>query len=98
MGYRALIAPGGRTAVELMRRHLGEIPLVILDLTMPEMSGAKTFEALKEIAPTVKILLASGASTDGQVQELLERGCNGFLQKPFDAAALSEKIQALRWL
>ena len=63
---------------------------------MPEMSGAKTFEALREISPTVKVLLASGASPDGQAQELLNRGCNGFLQKPFDAAALSEKIQSLR--
>jgi CheY-like chemotaxis protein len=96
MGYRVLTATGGRAAVELMRQQQSEISLVILDLTMPEMSGAKTFEALRKISPTVKILLASGASEDGQAQELLARGCNGFLQKPFDAAALSEKIQSLR--
>jgi PAS domain S-box-containing protein len=96
MGYRVLAAPGGRAAVDLMRKHEDEISLVILDLTMPEMSGAKTFEALREISPTVKVLLASGASEDGQAQQLLDRGCNGFLQKPFDAVALSEKIRSLR--
>jgi two-component system, cell cycle sensor histidine kinase and response regulator CckA len=95
MGYQVLTASGGRAAVELMRQHHTRISLVILDLTMPEMSGARTFEAIRAISPTVKVLIASGASVEGQAQELLDKGCSGFIQKPFDAAALSEKIQSL---
>ncbi len=96
LGYQVLTASTGRVAVEMVRQHHTELSLVILDLTMPEMSGAKTFEAIRKVAPCLRVLLASGASIDGQAQQLLDQGCNGFIQKPFDAAALSEKIRALR--
>ncbi|MCU0693944.1 MAG: response regulator [Polyangiaceae bacterium] len=82
-GLRSLCAGGG-------------LSLVILDMTMPEMSGAATFDAIREIAPEVKVLLASGFTLEGQAQDLLDRGCNGFIQKPFDLATLSQKIQTLR--
>lgn len=96
MGYDVLAASGGRRAVELVREHKDRLSLVILDLIVPEMSGAKTYEALREIAPRLKVLLSSGFSADGQAQELLERGCDGFIQKPFDLTTLSAKIQSLR--
>ena len=60
---------------------------------MPEMSGADIYDAIREIAPSARVLLASGYSLDGKAQALLDRGCNGFIQKPFDTAALSEKIK-----
>ena len=96
LGYEVLTAFRGQAAVDVVRQHHEKISLVILDLTMPEMTGAATFDAIREIAPTLKVLLASGFSVDGQAQALLDRGCNGFIQKPFDLAALSEKLQALR--
>jgi CheY-like chemotaxis protein len=96
MGYEVLTASGGRAAVDVVRRHRESISLVILDMTMPEMSGAATFDAIREISPALKVLLSSGYAIDGQAQALLDRGCNGFIQKPFDEVMLSEKIQAVR--
>ncbi len=95
MGYEVLTASSGPTAVAVVREHHARISLVILDLTMPGMSGASTFDAIREISPAIKVLLASGYSVDGHAQELLRRGCNGFIQKPFDATALCEKIRSL---
>ncbi len=95
MGYTALTATSGREALEQMAQHRGEISLVMLDMVMPGMSGSQTYDALQDVAPGVKVLLCSGHSVEGQAQELLARGCNGFLQKPFDAATLSAKLREL---
>ncbi|MEK7704600.1 MAG: response regulator [Myxococcota bacterium] len=95
IGYEVLSATGGKQAVELLRSHRGTISLVILDMIMPEMSGRQTYDALQEIAPGIKVLLSTGYSINGQAQEMLARGCNGFIQKPFDAAALSEKLREI---
>ena len=94
-GYEVLTASGGRQAIELVRRHGAKISLVLLDMTMPEMSGRQTYEALQEIVPGIKVLLSSGSSIEGQAQKLLDSGCNGFIQKPFDASVLSAKVQAI---
>lgn len=95
LGYDVMIASGGKLACELVRRHRDSISLVILDMTMPGMSGADTFDAIRLIEPTMRVLLASGYSLEGQAQALLDRGCSGFIQKPYDVAALSEKLRAL---
>jgi CheY-like chemotaxis protein len=95
MGYEVLAANGGHAAIELLRQHVGKVSLIILDLTMPGMSGAETYDAIRQLDPHVKVLLASGFALEGQAQELLTRGCNGFIQKPFSRAALVEKIESL---
>jgi CheY-like chemotaxis protein len=70
-----------------------EIDLVILDMTMPGLSGGETFDRLREIGPEIRVLLSSGYSVDGQAQQILERGYNGFLQKPFQLGRLSQKVR-----
>src|ERR1017187_3817492 len=94
-GYEVLTAPGGKQAIELVRRFGTKISLVLLDMTMPEMSGRQTYETLQKIMPGIKVLLSSGRSIEGQAQELLDSGCDGFIQKPFDAVALSAKVQEI---
>ncbi|MBK8015017.1 MAG: PAS domain S-box protein [Deltaproteobacteria bacterium] len=96
LGYEVLTAPGGRAAVELVRQHRDQMTLVILDMTMPEMSGPTVFQKIREIAPELKVLLASGYAIDREARSLLEQGACGFIQKPFTIAGLSEKIQAIR--
>jgi DNA-binding NarL/FixJ family response regulator len=62
---------------------------------MPGTSGSETFDLLRQIDPAVKVLLASGYSIDSQATALMERGCNGFIQKPFNLEALSRKIDEI---
>jgi len=62
-------------------------------MIMPGMGGGETYDRMKELSPTIKVLLSSGYSIDGQAKEILKRGCNGFLQKPFTLGELSKAIR-----
>ena len=92
IGYRALTVRGGKEAIELYRKNQDEIDIVLLDMIMPNMGGGEVYDRLKEISPDIKVLLSSGYSVDGQAAEILKRGCDGFIQKPFTMKELSAKI------
>jgi two-component system cell cycle sensor histidine kinase/response regulator CckA len=95
LGYKVLPAAGGREAVRLFEENLDKIDLVLLDMVMPSPGGGKTFDKLKEINPDVKVLLSSGYSINGEAKEIMNRGCDGFIQKPFDMGKLSQSIQEI---
>ncbi len=95
LGYRVYALPGGAEALELYREKWREIDLVILDMIMPGMSGGETFDALKAVNPDVLAVLASGYSLNEAARQILEQGCRGFLQKPFDVSGLSRKLRSL---
>jgi PAS domain S-box-containing protein len=92
LGYRVDLAADGPGALELFRRDWESIDLVILDLVMPRMSGRETFLALREIDPSVRVLLSSGYSVDGEAQQILDQGALGFIQKPYQSTALSQTL------
>jgi DNA-binding NtrC family response regulator len=69
-----------------------EIDLVILDMIMPGMDGGKTFDRIREVQPGVPVLLSSGYAMNGQAFEIMQRGCNGFIQKPYNISELSSKV------
>ncbi len=92
MGYEVLKANGGNEAIRLYRDNQKKIDLVILDLIMPDMGGGETFDTLKSINPDIKVILTSGYTVNGKVSEILEKGCNGYIQKPFKMEALSKCI------
>jgi two-component system, cell cycle sensor histidine kinase and response regulator CckA len=93
LGYTVLTADNGETGIDLFERHRKEIDVVILDLIMPKMSGAETFDKIKSIDPAARVLLSSGYSRNGQAENLLKKGCSGFIQKPFNIFELSRKIR-----
>jgi CheY-like chemotaxis protein len=95
MGHTVFAAKSGEASIALYEAKRGEIDMVILDMVMPEMGGGEIYEKLREINPDVKVLLSSGYSLDGQATEILERGCNGFIQKPFNMRELSKKIREI---
>ncbi len=95
LGYAVLVAKDGKEAVEIYRSDGDRIRLVILDMIMPDMGGGQTYDQLKEVDPGVNVLLSSGYSIDGQATAILNRGCNGFIQKPFDLQSLSEKVRTI---
>lgn len=95
IGYRVLKALSGKEAISEYQASSAKIDLVILDLIMPKISGGEVYDKLKEINPQVKVLLSSGYSVDGQATEILKRGCNGFIQKPFNMEELSRKVNEI---
>ena len=95
LGYEVFTEKSGIEAIEIYRTKLKEIDIVILDMVMPKMGGEDTYEKLKDINPAVKVLLSSGYSIDGQASKILSRGCDGFIQKPFDIKSLSFEIRKI---
>ncbi|MEW5733512.1 MAG: ATP-binding protein [Thermodesulfobacteriota bacterium] len=93
LGYRVVFAGDGTGAVEALWKNPRAADLVILDMIMPGMSGREVFDSIRRIAPNVRVLLSSGYSRDGEATEILESGCDGFIQKPFDLTDLSWKIR-----
>ena len=93
VGQRVSVCRNGREALELFRDSAKEIDLVILDMIMPIMGGSATFDALMKVAPSVRVLLSSGYSLDGEAQAILDRGARGFVQKPF---LKTELLRAVR--
>jgi len=95
LGYRVLVAGGGAEAIEQLKAHGETIQLVLLDMIMPGLDGGRTFEALRRLSPELPVILASGYSMSDQAAEMLQRGCNGFIQKPFSIPELSRKIRSV---
>ncbi len=95
IGYRVKSVTSGMEAVNVIQKNGQSIDLVILDMIMPEMSGYETFEKIQRLKPGTRVLLSSGYSRKDQVAEMLEKGCNDFISKPFDVAMLSEKISSV---
>jgi two-component system, cell cycle sensor histidine kinase and response regulator CckA len=92
LGYAVLVANGGMAALETFDTYEETIDLVILDMIMPDMGGAETFDLIKAKRPEVKVLLSSGYSMNQLAEEIISRGCDGFLQKPFNLTKLSQMV------
>ena len=95
MGYRVLTATDGKEAVEVYKKNRDETDIVLLDMIMPNMGGGEAYDRMKEINPDIKVLLSSGYGIDGQATQILERGCDGFIQKPFSVMDLSQKLRQI---
>ncbi len=95
LGYTVMAALSGPEALEVYRQNPGRIDIVIMDMIMPGLGGGETFDRLKRINPNVKVLLSSGYSINGQASKIMERGCDGFIQKPFTLMQLSAKIREI---
>lgn len=95
LGYKVFTATSGYEAVQIFQERWNIIDLVMLDLIMPGLSGGETFDQMKHINPEISVLLCSGYSLNGQAMEILDRGCNGFIQKPFKLRELSLKLREI---
>jgi PAS domain S-box-containing protein len=92
-GYQSVSAQDGEAALNAYRNCPGKVALVLLDLTMPVMSGEETLRQLQLIDPKVKVLLTSGYNEVEAVQRFAGKGLAGFIQKPYTAAALAGKVK-----
>lgn len=90
-GYRVMVAEDGLGAVEIFRAMADEIAAVVLDMTMPVMSGDQTFQELRKIRPDVTVVASSGYS-EAEAVERFGQGIAGFVQKPYTANGLAAKV------
>ncbi len=95
LGYTTLLAEDGAAACRVFREREGRIDLVLLDIIMPNMGGKETFETLRALSPSLPILLSSGYTVQGRAQEILDKGANGFLQKPYCLADLARAVRGI---
>jgi CheY-like chemotaxis protein len=95
LGYTVYAFGSGQEAIAVYMEKRNNFDLVILDMIMPGISGGETFDRLREINSGIKVLLSSGYSVDGEAQTIMDRGCNGFLQKPFQIEKLSQKVKEM---
>lgn len=95
IGYQVIIARSGEEAIEFYKKNKDDIDIVLLDISMPGMGGGETYDRLKEINSDIKVLLSTGFGIAGEVNSILDRGANGFIQKPFKMNELSEKINKI---
>jgi PAS domain S-box-containing protein len=95
MGYEVLVARNGGDALDVLRQGAERIDLMILDMIMPGLSGGKTFDLVKKVRRDLKVLLSSGYCINGEAEEIIRRGCDGFIQKPYTMNDLSKRIAAV---
>lgn len=95
LGYEVLLAVDGQEALEIYNENQDKIDIVLLDMVMLGMGGGEAYDRMKEINPQVKVLLVSRYGIDGQATEILKRGCNAFIDKPFDMERVSRAIRRI---
>ena len=88
LGYSVLTARSGQEAVDIYKNEPNAIDLVLLDMIMPGMEAGDTYDKLKAVNPAIKVILSSGYSLDQNASAIIDRGCNGFIQKPFNMGVL----------
>ena len=86
-------ACNGLEAIELFRKM--DPYVVTMDLTMPQMDGIECIENIVKIKPAVRILVISALADKATAVEAMEKGANGFLNKPFTDRQLNEAIAEL---
>jgi len=92
LGFSVLTAKNGQEALDIYLDNRDAVDLVLLDMIMPGLEAGDTYDRLAAINPAIKVLLSSGYSLDRKAREILDRGCSGFIQKPFNMQVLQEKI------
>jgi two-component system chemotaxis response regulator CheY len=86
-------ACNGLEAIEMFRKMDPDV--VTMDLTMPQMDGIECIENIVKIKPAVRILVISALADKATAVEAMEKGANGFLNKPFTDRQLNEAIAEL---
>lgn len=87
-GYKVILASDGFEALELFSQQHAQINLVFMDMTMPRLNGLETFIAMRQLDPSIPIVMTSGYSEINLSETWSELGMNGFLRKPCDLQTL----------
>jgi len=95
LGYAVHAVRNGGEAISLYGEKKDSIDLIVLDMIMPGLSGSETFDRIRELNPEARVILSSGYSLNEQARSIMEKGCRGFVQKPFTIADISRKLREI---
>ena len=93
-GFTVVTAADGIEALDVFAARGTEIDGVLLDMTMPRMSGEETFRALRERRKDLPVILSTGFSEQEAMDRFAHRGLAGFVQKPYRARTLLSRVRA----
>jgi CheY-like chemotaxis protein len=93
MGFTVFAAADGPAGIAMLRANVNNIRLALLDMTMPHMNGAMTFQELRRIQPGLPVILMSGYNEQTAASQFTEQGIAAFIQKPFRIPALRGLIR-----
>ena len=93
LGLEVVVAADGEEAIALFSEQPDRFAVVLLDLTMPRVSGAETFRRIREIHGKAPVILMSGYSEDEASVEFVGKGLAGFIEKPFSTQTLGDAIE-----
>jgi two-component system cell cycle sensor histidine kinase/response regulator CckA len=93
-GYTVLLAGDGEQAVEAFRGVADQVTCVVLDMTMPVMSGEETLERLRQIRADVPVVLSSGYNQVEAIRRFTGKGLAGFIGKPYTSTQLAAQVKA----
>ncbi len=82
-GYEVAVAQSGFESLDLFRRDTHAFDLILTDLSMPLMDGEETFERLRQMSPTVNVVLMAGFVDSSRLEKMMNNGLSGFVGKPF---------------
>lgn len=92
LGHKSLTAATGATALSLFAAHHGKIDISIIDMVMPDISAEEVLAGIRSIDPNATVYLTSGFSRNRRIDQLVEKGFDGFIQKPFTSKLLARQI------
>jgi PAS domain S-box-containing protein len=92
-GYTVIVAENGSEGLRVVGRGESAVTLVVLDMTMPIMSGEETLQHLRSMRPDLPVILSSGYNEVEATLTLKDKGLAGFIQKPYSASHLARQVK-----
>jgi CheY-like chemotaxis protein len=93
LGLTVVAAADGEEAIRVFAADPARFAAVLLDLTMPRISGAETFRRIREIRPEAPVILMSGYNEEEASGQFAGKGLAGFIEKPFSTQTLADAIK-----
>lgn len=92
LGFQVIQAKDGEEAIRLYKENNNKITLVIMDITMPKLSGKQALKGLLAVDPAVNVILSSGYTSEGVFDDFIKDGAKGFIQKPYSLQSFSDVL------
>lgn len=93
LNYKAVLAVDGEDALSTYQKSVSTINVVLMDMTMPKMTGKQTLEKILSVNPKAKVVIMSGYTAEGLPEELITSGAASFLQKPYTLVSLGDVLK-----